>query len=253
MLLKILDSFDGLAAEPLTAAEIVAKSRLPRSSVFRALSTLRKAGYLKQDPVDRRYSLGPHVLQLGMVARRQLAVDDCLTPALLDLVRMTGETATFSVLDLPWRTCVAVVEAPSDLRQVVQVGARYPLNLGAAGKVLLAHLPPNLAKSLQRSYSLTGGNAKQLLSELQRIRTAGSVTTSGERVPGASAISAPVFVNDNIYGCVTVVGPTPRMSPFLERNKRLVIDQARSLSRLLSGRAAKSCPPRPQAQRRRTP
>ena len=148
--LEILTAF---ADEPgsRSAAEIAASSGVPRSTVFRTLRRLAEHGFVHQDPATRRYILGPRVAQLGLAARRQLAAGYPVVEPILALARATSETVSFSLTEVPWRVCAYSIEAPSDLRQVVKVGDRYPLHLGA-GRAILAFLPTS---TIRRSSSST--------------------------------------------------------------------------------------------------
>lgn len=248
--IEILDCFDrpgvegtagdgaGRGEPTLSAADIVARTRLPRSSVFRDLKLLISSGFIFQDSINKRYALGPRVLQLGMAARRQLSSEELVVVPLIDLVRETGESVTFSLVDLPWRVCVYVIEAPSELRQFAQVGTRYPLHLGAAGKAILAFLPSNTVAAVLKSHSVTRSQSTEITGQLVQIRKRGYSVTAGERIAGASSAAAPVFVGSSIYGSVAVAGPTDRFKTTIERHQRMVVEAARRLSERLSSRAS---------------
>ena len=233
-LLEIL-AVVGAKGSPLTAAEIIEATGLPRSTVFRKLRELCTASFLYEEQTSKRYCLGPRVLELGETAREQLSSGTIVAGPLLGLVGDTGETATFSILDAPWRICVRVIEAPSDLRQVAHVGARYPLHLGAAGKVILAFLQPTMVLPILESHGLVGDDADSIVTELERIRSEGVAITTSERVIGACTIAAPVLVRGRVFGSVAVVGPTDRMQPNLDRHLPRVLEVASALSLALPG------------------
>ena len=212
----------------------MARTQLPRSSVFRDLKYLIAAGFVYQDPVAKRYALGPRMLQLGLTARRQLGSEDLVVTPLVELMRGTSESVTFSVLDVPWRICVHVIEAPSELRHFVQVGTRYPLHLGAAGKVLLAYLPPEVVATVLKAHGVLKSVGSEILDQLGQIRAAGYAITSSERVMGASSVAAPVFVGPAIYGSVAVAGPMERFDASIEGHQRMVVLAGKHLSARLS-------------------
>ena len=247
--IEILDCFDrtspawsggdGASRTELTlsAADIIGRTRLPRSSVFRDLKALAASGFVYQDPITKRYALGPRVLQLGLTARRQLGSEDQVVVPLIDLMRETGESVTFSLVDLPWRTCVYMIEAPSELRHFVQVGTRYPLHLGAAGKVILAQLEPDVVAAVLKAHKVTKAQSVALDRQFAQIRSRGYAATTGERVAGASSVAAPVFVGRAVFGSVAVAGPTERFNTQLQKHERMVIEAARRLSARLSAGA----------------
>lgn len=218
----------------MSAADVVRLSSLPRSTVYRGLGRLAKMGFLYRDAPRRRYLLGPKILQLGMLARKYLAAEDVVGPLLLELQQQTGETVTLSILDGTTRLCAYVLEAQSELRQVAQAGARYPLHLGAAGKVILANMKEANATAILRNEKLSRTDLNRILKDLQDIHRAGYAVTSGERVPGASAVAAPVFVRDAIYGSLAVAGPRERMNEVLKRTVPMVVTAAQKVTRDLS-------------------
>ncbi len=246
--IRILDCFDRSspagshsdgaprAELTLSAADIIARTRLPRSSVFRVLKALVAAGFVYQDPLTKRYALGPRILQLGLTARRQLGSGDQVMVPLIDLMHQTGESVSFSLTDVPWRICVNTVEPPSELRHFVQVGSRYPLHLGAAGKVILAYLPPDVAAVVLKTHGVGKVQAAETTSQLAQIRSRGYAITTAERVAGASSVAAPVFVGESIYGSVAVAGPTDRFNSVLDRHQRMVVEAANRLTARLGTR-----------------
>lgn len=231
--LKILEGFLE-ARRPLLATDVASLTGLPRSSVFRVLKTLRSAGFLFQDQETRAYVLGPRVLQLGALAQQQLARAEVVTPPLLELGQTTGETVTYSIIDVPNRLCTFVLDGPSDLRHVAQAGARYPLHLGAAGKVILAHLPEELMLTITRGQGLTSLEIDELRGQLAEIREQGYAVTHSERVSGTTGLAAPVRLGGEIAGSVAIAGPQERMTDVIAQQRGLVVAAARALERRLA-------------------
>lgn len=248
-LIGILRSFER-GVDELTASQLVEYSGVPRSSAFRALGVLLKEGFVYQDPGSRRYTLGPRILQLGSIARRQLSNEQIVAAPLIDLAKRTGETVTFSYLEGPVRVCAYVIEGSSDLRQVVQVGSRYQLHLGAAGRVILAYLPEGIAASTLKAYSLPRAEIVAILASLKKIKTLGYAFTTGERVPGASSIAAAILVREDVYGSIAVAGPTARVGPMLDRHAPLVVEAAHLMSRRLSAIPGPRARPRDRRRKR---
>lgn len=232
--IDILGSFDSERAQ--SAAEIVRKTGLPRSTVFRALRLLVDTAFVRQEPGTSQYVLGPRVLQLGLIARQQLSPEELVAPPLLALAARTSETVTFSLVDTPWRLCVFVLDAPSDLRSVAQAGMRYALHRGGASSVILANLPVDVATQTLRFHGVPESEVPSLLAHLEEIRSSGSATSIGQRVPGASSVAAPVMLNGAVFGSVAVAGPSGRMAPHLDEFRDAVIQVGRDLSDRLAVR-----------------
>ena len=235
--LSILSSFEP-GRDEMSAAEIIAVTGLPRSSVFRDLKSLMQAGFILHDSTAKKYYLGAETLRLGMLAQRRLSDMETITQPLIELARATDETVTLSLLNPPSRTCVFVLESSSPLREVAQVGASYPLVQGAAGKAILAFLDEDLIRTIARSSGLSAAAVSQLLTELSEVRSTGLAVARGERVSGAFGIAAPVFLQERVFGSVTVVGPNERMAPVAARAEALVAEAARKVAERLSRRPA---------------
>ena len=205
----------------LTARETIDRSGLSRSTAFRYLQAMLDEGYLLRDNRNKKYILGSRILALGTLARRQLAADDIIGPPLSELHRRTRETVTFSLLDNTQRVCVFVLEAKSDLRQVANVGDRYPLHLGAAGKVLLAQHDPGRVLAILRASGMTKkAELERVTEQLEHIRSVGYAVTSDERVPGTTAVAGVVLVDRAPWASVAVAGPTSRMRELVKHSSQ---------------------------------
>ena len=247
--IDILASFDSL--QPRSAADIVERTGLPRSTVFRALRQLSDDGFVTQEPSTSRYVLGPRMLQLGLIAREQLSLNELIAPPLLALASQTHETITFSVVDLPWRLCAFVLEAPSDLRSVATAGTRYPLHLGAASTAILAHLPADTAEEVLRFHGVPQRELTKRTVRLGEIRDAGVVVSVGQRVVGATSVAAPILAGDIVFGAVAIAGPSERMASRVPEFESLVIKVGNELSdRLTQVRPPREPDRRSQSHRR---
>ncbi len=229
--LQILLAFDR-APGSLGASDVVARTGLPRSTVFRSLRTLVEGAFLIQTSRDgtSRYMLGPRILQLGLAARANLCSQELIAGPALDLARETGETVTFSIADVPWRLCTFVIDSPSSVRAVTTLGARYPLHLGAAGKALLANLGPSSITAVLKDADVGREQIPSLLSQLDDIRRDGYAISVGERVPDVAAVAAPVFASGHLLGCVAVAGPEERMSRRIPEHRDAVVRTAHHIA-----------------------
>ncbi len=60
----------------MSLAEIVHACRLPKTTVFRVLSSLVERGFCEWDPQTGKYSLGFELVRLADIRRRQSNVHD---------------------------------------------------------------------------------------------------------------------------------------------------------------------------------
>jgi DNA-binding IclR family transcriptional regulator len=168
-----------------------------------------------KDAMTSQYVLGPGILRLlpgalagmGAIARLERA-------ALEELAEATGETVALHIRVGIERVCVDEVSSPQLIRYTSSVGSRAPLHVGAAGKVLMAHLDEDERRRalelLADHLRSDGTDPAELRRMSERIRRQGWATSVSERVEGASAIS--VLVRTHVADvALSVLGPTGRL------------------------------------------
>lgn len=219
-----------------TPTMIAAGTHLNRTTVMRILVTLSEHGFVTWDPPSGCYSLGPAALELSA---SYLSTTDLPSMALPEMVRLrdaTGETVSLYIRDDIYRICVQRVESLQALRQVIHLGERLPLHLGASGKVLLAALEEERREALLDRCPLAAPEARhRLRREIQETTARGYAISIGEREPGVSAVAAPVCQRSGAtVAALSVSGPLHRMGgEQLDRLVPVVIDAARRISSLL--------------------
>ena len=129
-------------AESEAAAERWPSSSPPPASPGRPPHRLAVAleahGILRRDG-DGRFALGPRLLGLGRAAAaRWPVVETRPVRCSSGCGTTTGESVQLYVRDGTARVCVESLDSPNELRTIVDVGARLPLDVGSAGRVLAA-------------------------------------------------------------------------------------------------------------------
>jgi DNA-binding IclR family transcriptional regulator len=215
----ILLCFLELGAE-LRVTDIVARVKLDKGTTSRLLSTLAARGMVVKDALTRRYRLGPAIFALGNAARSQHNLAQLAMPALTYLRDASGESASVDVLIGDARVCLAQAESRHDLRRVVEVGRPLPPYAGAAGKVLLAHLPDAAAQGLLGRIELTRltpdtiTDRSALLRELRKVRRNGFAIGRSERIPGGAGVAVPVHGPQNeVVAALAISMPSSRFEP----------------------------------------
>lgn len=205
-------------AREIGVTELSQRLSLPKATVHRLLGGLVSRGLLTHDPASGRYRLGPLAFRLGSAFLRSLDVRQAALPVMQELARRTGETVNLNVVQGIHRVCIEKVDSVQDVRHFVELGRPLPLFAGASGKVLLAHLEPSTVEEVLRSVrpltARTVTDPSRIRAELQRIRRQGFAVSAGERVDGASAVSAPVRDGQGrVVAGLTVSGPSYRFPP----------------------------------------
>jgi DNA-binding IclR family transcriptional regulator len=174
---------DALDPEPLTLAELVEATGLPRATAHRTAVALERVGLVRRDD-EGRFALGLRLVGLGRAAAAAVPLASLARPVLEELRDRTGESVQLFVADGDARLCLVSLESSHGLRWIVPDGARLPLDRGSAGRVL--------SGSLGRD---------------------GWVASVEEREPGVASVSAPVHDGAGaVVGAVSLSGPVERLT-----------------------------------------
>ena len=190
-------------AEPfLGLQEIASRLKLPKSTAYRFVNTLREVGLLVQDPESRRYHLGARLLSLQSAIVWPMDLRTAALPSLRDLVDRSGETAHLTERRGTTAVIVDVVQSPHVLRMAPKRGEVFPLHAGALSQAILAFLPPHeidqylRAGRLKRFTPATPTSPAALRRILAEARRKGYTVSFQEVTPGACGISAPILGPD---------------------------------------------------------
>jgi DNA-binding IclR family transcriptional regulator len=202
---KAVRVLGALERGPQSLAELVAATGLTRATAHRLAVALEAHGLVRRDG-DGRFTLGLRLIGLGHAAAEAVPGWLDARPALAWLQEQTGESVQLFVRDGDVRVCVESLEAPHELRTIVPVGARLPLDRGSGGRVL------------------------------RDAAASGWVESVEERQAGVASVSAAVVDRSGrVVAAVSVSGPVDRTtrSPG-RRYGTAVAEAARRISRSLA-------------------
>jgi IclR family acetate operon transcriptional repressor len=240
----LLRCFD-LRRPDLGISDLARATGLSTSTVHRLLLAMQANGLIRQT-ADRRYALGPLVVQLARSGGIPNTLRDAAMPVLSALRDDTEETAAVhELLPSGQRVVVDQVVSHHQLRRTyTEFGVPVPLPQGAPGKVLLAFLPwaqqaAVLAGPLEQVTPQTITDPEVLATQLAETRARGYARSMAERTPGIRTVAAPVVdFSGQVVGCLSLSGPEMRMP--LERMEQLgeqIVPAAWSVSELLGATA----------------
>lgn len=195
----VLDKAVGILAflsegSPASLAEVVGGTGLSRPTAHRLLSALEAHHLVARE--DGRYALGSRLLGWGNRAGVSPDLIEAARPVLAKLRDETDESTQLYVREGGQRVCVATAERGTGLKTTVAVGAVMPLELGSAGKVLLAFSSPDTEHEAR----------------LALVRERGWAESVAEREAGVASVSAPVFGPDGrLKAAVSASGPISRL------------------------------------------
>ncbi|MGK2930346.1 MAG: IclR family transcriptional regulator [Acidimicrobiales bacterium] len=171
-----------VAEGPVRPADLPARSGMSRATAYRLAAGLETHGLLRRDP-SGAYALGLGLVGLGRIATDAFPLAFAARPVLEALQQETGESTQLYVADAGERLCVAAVESAQELRTIIDVGTRLPLEVGSAGHVLVGS-----------------------------VGREGWVASVAERAPGVASVSAPVRAEARVVAAVSVSGPVERLT-----------------------------------------
>jgi len=219
VLTKVLSIFDLLDRSPggLQLRSIAELTKLNKSTAWRFLAQLERAGYLVRDGAGA-YLLGPRLVHLGSGSTYQSTISKVSQPILEELWQDSGETVNLGVLDGREVLYLAVLESQHSFRLVSKPGMRRPLYCTALGKTILAWQASDTRDELiaatrfEKMTPRTITRPTDLVSELGRIRSRGYALDNEEAVAGARCVAAPVLdCSGFVAASVSVSGPVIRM------------------------------------------
>lgn len=216
---------------------------LPKSTVHRILNTMEHLGYVQPSGSTGLYRLGYKLLMLSRQVNHNQSLQRITRPWLARLVEQTGETAKLNVVQGLSICVVDRVESCAEMKISVVAGAVFPIHAGAAGRLLLAHLPHNLRRQVldtphYRYTETTLVDRGALEKSLATIKARGYAFDNEECVRGISALACPVvdFTGD-VIAAISV--------PFIANTKsdtglEQILDVLSTACRTVSG--ALGCP-----------
>lgn len=208
--LAIFDAFDN-AHLSLSLQEIAERIRMPKTTAFRLVATLERAGFLiRMD--NQQYCLSLKLARLGGLVRGTLGVRDIARPVMLEVNRQTQETVTLNTIVGTDRMVLEVVDTPSPLMSMARLGEHQPLFLGAAGRIVMAHLADDELAAVLKANAPADLDRPALDRELARFRKQGYALSRGTRVAGLTAIAVPLFdLDGRVRHSLALTGPSVRI------------------------------------------
>lgn len=214
---------------PTTLAELVETTHLARPTVHRIALALEHHHLVGRNPAGA-FVLGQRFRQLAATVSEDRLVA-AAQPVLTVLRDRTGESSQLYRLHGDQRICIAAADRPVGLRDSIPVGTAMTMHAGSAAQVLLAWADPETMHA-----GLEG--ARFTAADLAVVRAQGHAESAGEREPGVSSVSAPVWgAGGTVIAAVSISGPIERLTPHPAAAHAGPVKQAaQQLSQMLGSR-----------------
>lgn len=198
------------------ATELAERLDLAPSTVYDHLTTLEALGVLVKR--DEQYELSLKFLDYGIIARNNIDFLDTVRAPMKDLAEETGENVWLYIEEHGRGVVVEKEAGEQAVETVGRLGFRPYLHTTAAGKAILAHLPRKRVEAVIDRYGLpqrteeTITTPERLFDELETIREHGFALNYGETNERMHAVGAPIVVEGEVLGAISLSGPVHRLS-----------------------------------------
>ena len=225
----------------LGVTEIDALLGIDKSTAYRILATLREIGYVRQNPVNSKYSNTPKFSLLGGTGADMQQIRELAWPVLRSLSDRVGEAVNLGCLDGADIVYVERIQCDEMIQVNLPVGQRMPAYCSALGKAILAHMPRETVRKLFSGTSFvqfterTVKSLEMLLAELEIIRANRFARDMEESHKGLSCLAAPVFLaSGKVAAGISVSFPTFR-HPDMKETERTIVPALRDAAAGISG------------------
>lgn len=230
---------------PLKLEELVKLSGVKKTSCFRILQTLTRAGFAARDMDTSGYFIGPQMISIGLAALGNRGVRELALPFMKEISQKTGETVNLAILSGSDVIFVERLQSAHIIETTLHVGYRLSAHLSSMGKAILAHLPEaelNLVLKQLRFKKKTEtsiATVAALKKELKKVRELGFAVNDEELEQGLFAIAAPLI--DHTGTAVAAINISfPLMRHSREEAMRIfrpmIINAGREISALMGCR-----------------
>ena len=232
----------------LSYMEILKRMDIPKSTLFKILTTLEDQELVKREQDTNRYRLGVKLLEWGAGAQSQLEFRKIALPFMQKLSEDLDCTVQLTVVVQQELLPIESIESKTWFWQPFKfpgfLGQTSPLHCTAAGKVALAFMAEQERdqvirdKGLARYTENTITNKKALLAELKQIREKGYSISNAEHDELIRAVACPVRDHTGkVIAALSALDVVTRMKPeralqVAEPVKRTVAEISRHLGYL---------------------
>jgi DNA-binding IclR family transcriptional regulator len=167
--------------------------------VHRLVATLHNAGYLEQNPENRRYALGPRVMKLAATYTQQNPLQAIARKVFENFSHRFDYNFYLGTLSPGFEVIyLAALDGRGPIKIVVEAGGRIKLHTTALGKMLLALQDDEYVHDfiktteLERFTSRTITDAETLWTQIRAIRRNRYAVNDGEHYEEVAAVAVPL-------------------------------------------------------------
>ncbi|QNA93777.1 MULTISPECIES: IclR family transcriptional regulator [unclassified Microbacterium] len=210
---RVCDILDLVQAtsDGLSLMDFAEATELPKSSVFRYLSTLEQRGYVERDDSgDYRMGISLNGDRLETLSRR-------LRPQLVAMRDRFGETINLGLLDGSRVAYLEIVESRASIRNAPRAAEREFIHATALGKVLATRMTTAQVRAILHQEGMpaltehTIVDQAEYLAEVERTRERGYALDDEENEVGGRCLAV-LVPRTTLPVAVSLSAPTSRLS-----------------------------------------
>jgi DNA-binding IclR family transcriptional regulator len=224
---SILKSFSGENAH-FKMSDLARRLQLDRSTAYRILLSLERAGFVEKNEEAGTYSLGLAAFEIGNAYLGRIDLIQVSKPIMADLAAQVQETVHLAVLSGLEIVYIDKVDSPRTLGVMSKLGQRGPLHCTSLGKSLLAFQPEEEQNRILHKIKMppftpkTITTKQKLIEELRAVKKQGYALDRREIEEDVECIGAPIFnYLGDVIAALSISGPrkkigTPQEKRFIQ-------------------------------------
>lgn len=227
---------------PVRVSDIARDMGQHKSTIFRALYTMEKKGFIVKNPENETYWLGMKLFAIGSCVQEKMSITSLAQPVAKALYEKLHEVVNLSILELHavnTPKIIVVHKEESDTRLLKanpSVGKFSDCHSSAAGKCLLAFsgefdIDTTAPFALHKYTDHTVIDWDTFVKMIHEIKISGYALDDEEREYGLTCLGAPILDRSgHAIAALSIAGPSSRMKENLEHKIDCVIRAARQIS-----------------------
>lgn len=189
-----------LSASPQGMAlhELAVQTKVPKSTMFRILFTLKQNSIIVEDQDRKIFTLGMKLLDWGNAALAKIDLKTIAHPYLVNLAHETRESFYLAMLDHDEVILIDHFDTPEIWKMVTRLGHRSPFHCTATGLVLTAEMSSEEVdgiierQGLKKYTPKTVTSAAKLKKRIEEVKKQGYAIADAEFKPDLCAIAVPI-------------------------------------------------------------
>jgi DNA-binding IclR family transcriptional regulator len=179
--------------------ELGEELNISKSALHRTLQTLESRGFVRQDLLSEKYSLGYKILELSESLKKDIEIRNLAYEYMEELRNLIGDTIQLAILDDESILIIETVDGTNELRVFSRSGKKYPITYGNFGRVFLSQLSTEEVKRYLKKYPLKRYASKSIVDEdiflekVNTVREQGLSTSIDDPIEGAFSMAAPIY------------------------------------------------------------